>query len=205
MKRRTIAKGLAVAAAVAVASLIGVSTAEAKPRDPKVWAIEKANPGISEEVLQSLPDVVKDSDVQIADDFVPNTPIYYPDGTLVPGQSTAAIARAAACSENVSSAIYNEWGAVITSCHSIFGSPGLKVTYAWQATSDSIGIVRVQGFQMITPQPGRYDPYWKSNGRNTGSEVIKITVTWGNVLANLKAQGKSLTAGPVVFSAHFWH
>lgn len=189
---------VSLAGALVTVSLAGTSAAETAI---KPLPIEEANPGISKAVVESLPDVVKNSSVKIADDFEPGTPIYFPNGELVPGQSVKAKAAAAACTESVYSAVTGTWGAVATSCHAIFGSPGLRVPYKWQATSSSSGVasrgtVRVRGFRNGTA-------YWASNGSNVGFETKVVTVDWGNVLASLQAQGYKISGS--IFTARFWY
>ncbi len=167
----------------------------------RIWPIQRANPGLSEEVVRSLPEIVKNSNVKVAPDFVAGTPIAYPNGELVPGQSAKTVAAALACTEQVYSAASGYWGPVAISCTSIFGSPGYEVVYKWQATTGDVatkGVVRVRGFSSGTTE------YWKSNGQNIGYETRFITVTWGNVLANLKAQAYKVSGG-FAFTAHFWH
>lgn len=198
---RKYARAIVVAFAAALMTIPVAGTAVAGTTD-KPTPIEKANPGISKAVVDSLPEVVKNSSVKISPDFQPGTPIYYPNGSLVPGQSEMAVAAAASCSNTVYSAVTGTWGTAQDGCGAIFGSPGLRVPYKWQATSSSSGsanrgVVRCRGYRSGTA-------YWASNGSNVGFETIVVTVDWGNMLAPLRAQAYKIS-GAYSFTAKFWY
>lgn len=187
------------AAALVSVSLASVASAETIDR---TLPIEKSNPGISKSVVDALPDVVKNSSVKISADFQPGTPIFYPDGKLVPGQTEKAVSAAAACTNTAVSTLPKTWGPVVNGCTAIFGRPGLQLTYSWQSTTLSRGVANkgsllVRGYHSGTA-------YWKSGGSNIGREVVQVTVDWGNMLAPQSAQAYMI-AGYGAFTAHFWH
>jgi hypothetical protein len=174
---------LALAGVLAV-SAAGVAQAQGSDGD-KQLPIAIANPGVSQEVIDSLPDVVKQSDVHIDASYMPGMPIYYPDGTLVEGQSAEARAAAALCENLIAyGPPGGAWGAASVCGGGVFGSPGWQQGYAWAAIEGTFtsGCVLARGFNSTGTQT------WYSNGCGTSGGGL---VPWGNVLASPAARALS--------------
>ena len=88
--------------------LVGLITTTLAPVagavEEKQWPVERANPGISRSIVDSLPVVIKNSFVRIASEFRAGSPIVYPNGKLVEGQE--------AMSPNGVNACWNDWFSV---------------------------------------------------------------------------------------------
>jgi len=161
-------------------------------------AVETANPGLSRQVLESLPPVVKASSVKIDSSYTPGTPIVYPDGTLVPGQSATMQAKAAAsCGGRVVALGNGAWSPSSVSNCSVFGSPGWKVTYSWSRAFGvyTTGCVRAKAYNASGTS------YWVSAGCGTSSYV---NAPWGNILGVPAVQAFS-QGPPAGFTADWSH
>lgn len=147
--------------------------------------IEKANPGLSRTVVDSLPSVVKASSVKIDESFVAGSPIVYPDGTPVPGQSAKTKKAAAACGSTAFGPGSGAWGATSNGTCGVFGSPGYTRGYYWAIPAHvyTRGCLRARGFN----SSGTATWYNVGCGTSGGSHV-----PWGNVLATPAAQAKSM-------------
>lgn len=155
--------------------------------------ILEANPGLSQEVIDSLPEVVLQSDVLVDDSYEPGMPIIYPDGTPVEGQSAATTFAAAFCGGTVYGPP-GTWGATSQGSCGVFGHPGYKRGYTWAAANVSIfttGCVQGRGYN------ASQNAQWYS--LSCGS-IGSGTVPWGNVLA--KPATRALSQGtPFGFTA----
>ena len=146
--------------------------------------IAKVNPQVSDEVIESLPDVVQQSTVGIAPDYQPGTPIYYPNGKLVEGQSAEVMQAAVACSRSVIAPPGGAWSKADVCPTAIFGYPGFYKFYSWARSSDTMGCVQVRGYQYETTPVAT----WRSAGCGNFNNV---EVYWGNVLGNPAARARS--------------
>ncbi len=210
---KAIAVGLA--ATLTVGALATPVAAEKSPgaRDPRATSpIAEANPAVPAAVIAFLPDVVKQSRVTIDPTFRPGSPITYPDGTPVPGQSEQAIAAihasdaptgtdvlllasAYACMDKqVSGLPGNAWGPESICGVAVFGSNGYSRYYTWGKAqwADTSGCVQGRGFSNGTPT-------WYSLSCGTSGSGF---VPWGNVLGNPKARAKSLA--PLLGFTGYW-
>jgi hypothetical protein len=139
-----------------------------------------ANPGVSQEVINSLPPVVQQSDVHIAASFVAGTPIYYPNGTLVEGQSAAGAARAATafavCNLSAWGPPGGNWGGASVCTAAVWGSPGATQGYNWARGFGcfTTGVVQVRGYNSSGTET------WYSAGSGTSGGG---NVPWGNILS----------------------
>lgn len=147
--------------------------------------IVKANPQLSAEIVESLPDAVKHSAVEIAPDYQPGTPIYYPGGKLVEGQSAEVMRVAARCSRSVVAPIGGAWSRADVCPVALFGSPELYIRYSWEKAFDTTGCVQVRGYNRGTSPRA----VWNTGG--CGSFNSNVSVHWGNVLGNPAARAKS--------------
>lgn len=178
---------LSVGAAVAVTAAMGVTVSPPAATAAPVWKIEKANPGISKEMLDSLPDVVKNSSVTIDPSYKAGTPIVYLDGSPVPGQkSTAKVATASSCPAygTVVAPGTGAWSGA-GGC-GVFGNPNCIQGYAWDASPQvyTKGCVQGRGFNSSKTKT------WYAIGCGlTGGG----TVPWGNVLAMPAVRAQSLS------------
>ncbi len=154
--------------------------------------VAKANPGLSEDLIKSLPPAVQQSDVIVDPNFKPGTPIYYPDGRLVEGQNPNVVnsAMAAACSLTVTALPGGAWGTPSECSVGIFGHAGYYRAYSWAATSDTQGCIQVRGTYFETTP----EMHWYAAGCGYFNSV---SVYWGNVLMSpaTRALSQSLATG----------
>lgn len=181
--------GLALAATFTVASSAGASS-----EDDSVHEVPAAvnNPRISAEVIESLPAVLQQDDTLYIDEsYEAGTPIVYPDGEAVPGQSKEALTYAAAnCGGSAYGPPYGSWGAVGYGSCGIVGHNGYQKYYSWNRSHnvDTTGCVKVRGYKQSLPPYVTNDAYWAYAGCGTSGSK---TVSWGNVLSKPAAQAAS--------------
>lgn len=123
--------------------LVAMGSAQAQPQPtPPIAAnagqvpVARANPGVSQAVIDSLPAVVQASNVHIDSSYKPGMLIYHTDGTLVAGQGSAAIAAAWLCNQQVWGPPWT-WGPASVCGGVVWGSPGWSQGYAW---SSAVGV-----------------------------------------------------------------
>ncbi len=168
--------------------------------------IVKANPSLDKKLLNNLPEVVQQSTVFIDSDVNSDSVIFYPDGTLVPGQSADKVARAKEIQKrggcgNTSFLAYPFAFRISLGNCAVFGYKGYSRHYSWWAAPGVDGSVAVQGggFRCANyveqPLPGSdcgpsgYVQKWVGFGAaNSGSGYAY----WGNVLATPKIRSKSI-------------
>ncbi|MEV0949242.1 hypothetical protein [Promicromonospora sp. NPDC050249] len=149
--------------------------------------VAKANPHISREVIESLPEVMQKSDVKIADDIRPGTLFRYPDGKLVEGQERRVLELAAECHGITISALPGgRWTGESRCSTALLGRPGLQAPYEWNTNAASEGgaCLQVRGFVYET----RPVSTWFDAGCGTDGDR---TVNWGNVAAYPAARAKT--------------
>lgn len=124
-------------------------------------------------------------------------PIVYPDGTPVEGQDAmTTFAARAFCGGTAAAPILGLWGQTSVGDCVVFGSPGWKQGYAWNAQDPTKSVcVQVRGFNSAQTQT------WYS--ASCGKSNAGVSVAWGNVLANpaARAQSQALATGNTVS----WH
>ncbi len=166
-------------------------SAVASPTVAPVDPLSRANPQISREVISALPPLVRRSSVTIDPSITAATPIVYPDGNPVPGQSAANVMLAAAGCAPIKFV-----KGVSTSPCAVLGSPGLRMTYTWNANQDSppvLGCVAGEGHDDV----GRLK--WLSAGCGASG---RMTIPWGNNLAKPRIKA---TSGSDVFGGGWSH
>lgn len=155
------------------------------------------NPDIPLSVIESLPEVIQnDRDIVIADDFDPASPIIYPDGTPVEGQSAVKTAAAARCGGTASAGVLGTWGVPSVGGCAIFGSPGHQEVYSWHVMDPTKTVcVQGKGFSAAGAQT------WYGIG--CGTSRTGVGVRWGNILANpaIRAMSQAYLLGNSVS----WH
>lgn len=174
----------------ALALTCALAPAAASSPTASVDPVSRANPSISREVTSALPPLVRASSVVIDPTITADTVIVYPDGTLVPGQSAAKTVRAAS-----SCGVFVFVRGVNTSTCAVFGSPGLKMKYTWNATGrpTPVGCVAGEGHDDV----GRVK--WLSAGCGTSG---RTTIPWGNNLAKPRLKASS---GNLLFAGGWSH
>ncbi|GAA4609746.1 hypothetical protein GCM10023107_93220 [Actinoplanes octamycinicus] len=165
-------------------------------------AAAKKNPGISLDVINSLPAELRNDPTLVVDSsYEIGTPIVRPDGTPVPGQSRAAMAAAAACGRRGGTVVAvgtGRWSGVSKSGCSILGRPGWVVGYSWARAQNvrSTGCVQGLGFN------ARGQATWQAIGICGTSG--RRGVPWGNVLATPKVRARTAVI-PLGFVATWRH
>lgn len=165
--------------------------AEGSPLVTRADPISLANPHIKPEVIAALPPVLRSSSLVIGPDVTVDTPIIYPDGSPVPGQSAAQSARAAACGGP-----YTFVKGVATSGCAVAGSAGTRVRYTWNSNVDApapVGCVAPEAHDDV----GRVR--WQSTTCGTSGVA---TVPWGNNLARPRIKA---TSGDDLFRGGWSH
>lgn len=180
---------------VPMAALSG-PTASTAAEPPEQHPIEESNPGISPELLASLPAEVLESDVVVDSSYEPGTPIVYPDGRPVAGQSSRATAYAASfCGGTVYGLGTGGWGPTSVGTCGVFGYPGYMKGYYWQRTSSLAGgCVQGRGFNSAGTRT------WYA--LSCGTQNLGQYVPWGNILATPATRAQSLGV-PAGFTAQW--
>lgn len=177
--------------ATACATVLGIGLAlpaQAASEDDR-WPIEITNPGLSQEVIDALPEVIlNDPDVIVADDLQLG-PIVYPDGTPVEGQSAKMVQAANSCNGTATGLGTGGWGPTSYGGCVVWGSPNYVRVYGFTKTSDSNGCQQFRGYN------AQGTATWYSGG--CGAWSSGVGVVWGNVLANpaARARTSSIPAG----------
>jgi hypothetical protein len=135
--------------------------------------VAEANPNVSREVIESLPEVVQQSNVKIADSIRPDTLFRYPSGKLVEGQEQRAL-RCGAIGINAIAG--GAWSGVSQCTTALLGHPGLTVTYRWASSEFTDGSACLQ-FRGST-SPTNTSRKWYGGGCGDGGSAA---VFWGNV------------------------
>lgn len=150
-----------------------------------------ANPDVPLEVIAALPEVVQQSDVVIADDFEPGTPIVHPDGRPVEGQPDGVVAAAerAQCAGRVIAPATGAWSSADRCGVAVFGHVGYHRYYGF-TTGAGIAAPRVCGQGRSFSTSG--SPTWTGVGCGT---VAGGSVHWGNVLSNPQFRAQNLSVG----------
>lgn len=183
------AVGLTFCAASAVADVPAASGGD--PAAISDLPVAVANPGVPAELIESLPEVVQQSDVLIDETFEQGMPIVYPDGTPVEGQDAsatrAALESRASCNLSALAPGTGSYGPTSLCSTAVFGHPGYYRGYVWH-TGWGITAPRAcaQG-RGFTPQ-GTAVWYSVSCGTSTGGDVH-----WGNILGNPAFRAQSLS------------
>lgn len=189
--RRAAVSTVAVSAS-ALALLLTPSASQANSKAQRHWPIEAANPGISKNLVDALPEVVKKSRVKVSPDFRVGTTIVYPDGSLVEGQPTTSRTAAALayCSSwrQVTGLAGGAWGPISHSDCSVFGAPGRTVTYNYVVSNDvnSTGCFKWRGYDFNAKE------IWQQLGCGSSGQTGYAMVPWGNVLSTPASRARSL-------------
>lgn len=171
-----------------VALVLGISTlvipvpavADESYRD---LPVAKANPDVSRDVIESLPEVMQKSDVKIDDSIRPGTLFRYPDGELVEGQEQRALRCGAI---GISAIAGGAWSGVSRCTTALVGSPNLRVRYKWASAWWTEGSACLQVRGSTSPTNTRLK--WYGAGCGGGGEV---TVFWGNMAAYPAARARA--------------
>jgi hypothetical protein len=172
----------------ATIGLVAMGSAQAAPAivaNAGQVPVARANPGVSQAVIDSLPAAVQASDVHIDSSYKPGMPIYRTDGTLVAGQGAAAMAAAAMCDQQAWGPPFTgTWGPASVCSGVVWGSPGWHQGYSWSTAIGvfTTGCVQARGYNSLQ------SPTWYGVQCGTGGGG---QVPWGNVLANPAARAKS--------------
>lgn len=148
--------------------------------------IELANPNVPKEVIDGLPDVIKQSDAIIAENFDPNAIIYYLDGTLVEGQSKAVQARARICQTyTLTGPIGGAWSKEQVCGSVLWGSPGATIGYTFTVNPSSVtyGCLQGSGYNSL----GNKQFY----SIGCGNSASRAGIPWGNIIGNPSARAKT--------------
>jgi hypothetical protein len=193
--------------AAIAASVVLVIPAEAQANasdttKAKVPAAARNNPGISLDVIRSLPPELRNDPTLVVDpSYQIGDPIIRADGTPAAGQSPAAIAAAKTCGGTVVATGTGRWsGASVSNC-AVAGSPGLYINISWEHAPAVESLGCLQGQKHTIDEHGDPITVWQSMGcGRSGSGHI----FWGNVLAypRVRAKSESIPAG---FTASWRH
>ncbi|WP_219107485.1 hypothetical protein [Austwickia sp. TVS 96-490-7B] len=175
----------------------------------------KANPQLSLDLLKSLPDAAKNSNVHIDSSIDKSTVLFYPDGTLVPGQSADKMQR------GKSMRGCGDWtsfyappfviGPVAEQNCGVFGHKGYTRGYTWKANDGVFtqAVVQARGYECVdyvtVPLPGSdcgykgYREVFKGLGVGANGSG---SVFWGNVISKPAVRGQSLGT-PFPYSGQF--
>lgn len=152
----------------------------------------RANPNVPAAVIAELPEVVQQSTVMIDPEFIPGSPIVYPDGTPVEGQSESATRQAAMAAYLCSGSAWGPptaaWGPANVCGSAVFGSPGYTRGYRW---SGSQGIASPKGCAQGRGFNSSGAATWY--GLGVCGQGATYPVPWGNVLANPAVRAKSMS------------
>lgn len=180
------------AAAIAVLpftalTLASAGTAELDAVPPPPAAVN--NPDVPREIIDALPELIRqDPHVVIDPELVPG-PIVHPDGTPVAGQDAVTIREARARCGGTATATAAVWGPESIGGCTVWGSPGYRQGYAW-GVRNAAGSVCAQG-RGFTVSGTRT---WYSIG--CGKSTAGAAVAWGNVLSNPSVRAMT-TSGPI--------
>lgn len=189
---------LGAAALIATTAVPASADPPADPEDRRNTAIAKANPGMSDEVLNSLPSGLLHRNIKVDRSYTPQTPVIYPDGTPVEGQSPVRTRDAQACGEGTvfGPGPGTDWGPISEGTCGVAGSEGFRATYTWDRVPEgyTTGCVDVRGFDDAGAQT------WY--GAGCGTSGANPDVPWGNVLGLAATRAKT-TAPPAGFAANW--
>lgn len=152
-------------------------------------AISRANPDIAPDIIAALPPVLRSSSMRIGSDITADTPIIYPDGSPVPGQSATKMAQAAKCGGPYAFVIAK----VSTSTCGVAGNSSTRMVYVWNAAPPTKGCVAVEAFDNVANK--------RFTSAGCGSNGRK-TATWGNVLSRPRIKA---TSGDLTFRGGWTH
>ncbi|GIG22121.1 hypothetical protein Cch01nite_28450 [Cellulomonas chitinilytica] len=170
--------------------------------------VATANPGLPASVIAGLPPIVQKSHTKLSlESYIPGSPIVYPDGTPVPGQSKAALAKLdsidaasgglARFSGNWCMTAYaiagGGWSPPSVCPVAVWGSPGWSYPYSWARIEhgESTGCLQGRGWTVVSGGGGTIVPLWRGIGCGIQSGGA---VSWGNVLGNPAVIAKSSVA-----------
>jgi hypothetical protein len=200
-------KILVSACAAIAASLVLVIPAQAQASasgttKAEVPAAAENNPGISLDVIRSLPAALRNDPTLVVDpSYRIGDPIIQADGTPAAGQSPAAMVAAASCGGTVVATGTGRWsGASVSNC-AVAGSPGLYINISWERAPAVESLGCLQGQKHTIDEHGDPITVWQSMGcGRSGSGHI----FWGNVLAlpRVRAKSEQIPAG---FAASWRH
>jgi hypothetical protein len=202
--RRNLVSECAVIAAIALV-LVAPAGAQASARGEtkaEIPAAAKNNPGISLDVIRSLPAELRNNRTLVVDPrYKIGAPIILPDGTPVAGQSAAAMAAAVTCGGTVVAPLTGSWSGASKSNCAVFGSPGYYLSYSWSRSPTTETLGCVQGQSHTFDDHGDPITVWKSLGCGIHGGA---SVFWGNVLAypRVRAKTEQIPAGFVAAWRH---
>ena len=190
---------LSAATGISLVTSLAVA-AHARPLLP----IERANPGISEAIVMSLPPVLRARPLVIDPNFKPGTPVVYTDGTPVPGQPKAQLAAALHCGSGFVAPGTGTWGPTSTGSCGLTGPSTNRMNYSWGAGDGvfTAGCTEGRGFYIYTDPPwlpgtGHDHIGHKWYGTNCGKSG-SASVRWDrNILAvpAFRARSEGIPAG----------
>lgn len=176
-----------------------------------------ANPELPQSVIDGLPPVVQQSSTIIdLETFNPNSPMVYPDGRTVPGQSAEKLAKleafwkkgaeklgttersaatlAATCELTVTAPLGGAWAGVSTCYVVVFGHEGYVRYFKWSRKVGTSGSGCLQARTHTTVTGGATAVWWVDIGCGTSGGG---NVNWGNHTANpaVRARSASSTLG----------
>lgn len=172
--------------------------------------VAQANPQASAAVVDSLPEVAKQSSAYIDASIDPATVLFYANGDVVPGQSTVKMLRGAVIKAAGGCGEWTPfWGAPFTmgpvseqNC-GVFGHKGYVRYYAWEANPGVFtqAVVQARGWEckdyVTLPVPGSDCGYRGYTSRFYGIGAGASgggSVRWGNVMAKPAVRAQSLGA-----------
>lgn len=186
-RRMRWSSGVLAAIMLVVAPVTASATREGGPSGGQQYAAEENNPHVSSEVMDNLPDVIKnDPGVYIAPEITTDTVFLYPDGSLVEGQSSADAEFAALnCGATFSAGLGGHYVRSTSNC-AVFGHDGYYINYAWNYGIFGPAVsMRVKGYLY----PGPYEAWRDAGVYNPGGYRIH----WGNVAAYPEVAGASVS------------
>lgn len=185
MMRKKFTTAVAVAALLISGALVSTPATATEGPAP-LPPVALANPDVPLEVIETLPEVVQQSDVKLVD-YEPGDLIYYPDGTLVEGQGFTAQLAARICQGIRIVGAPGSWvpsgGQLCTSA--LWGAPGVTVGYKFGAHPSTVTYGCLQGLGYNSA--GAKTWY----GIGCGTSSARANIPWGNVLARPGARAMS--------------
>lgn len=187
----------------------GVTAASAAPVDE--LPIAQANPGISADVIASLPGWLQlRSDIHLDPSLTPDTPLILAGGDVAPGQSAAKAAAATACVRNMAALPGAGWtGALDSPCGFIGLTDTSKIVYTVFSNPNcnclGKGQFKALGYKKVNiakpPLLPKYE--WQKNWYGAGTTEGGKSILWGKV-AGVPSM-KVAAVGTVTWSGGYSH
>lgn len=183
-----------------VLGLLAAAAPHANATPDPATPIAKANPGISSEVIKSLPAWLQQrSDIRIDPSLRADVPLVFSDGTVVPGQSASKARAASSCQKTMVAPAGWDWQTITGSCGYIGLTDKETITYnVWRDTySSGDACFQALGNKQVstTKPPLKLNLVWVSTWYGAGCSTGNKTVLWGKVAGMPQMKVKSTLPG----------